>query len=62
MKDVSKWRELLLRDFLEYNSDGQKEFIQRIFKRYKDFEIELYVIFEDPDKKKIAGCKLAKLR
>ncbi len=51
IKDVSKWRELLLWDFLENDSDNQKEFIQYIFKRYEDFKIKLYLIFEDPKKK-----------
>jgi len=52
----------LLRDFLENDSDNQKELIQYIFKRYEDFKIELYTIFEDLDEKKTVGRKLAKLQ
>ncbi len=38
----------------------KKEFIQYIFRRYKNFEIKLHTIFKDLDKKKTAGYKLVK--
>ncbi len=62
MRNISKWKEPLFRDFLKNDSDNQKKFIQYIFKWYKNFEIELYTIFEDLNNKKTAGYKLAKLR
>ncbi len=60
MKNVSKWREPLFRDFLENDSNNQKKLTQYIFRRYKDFETELYTIFEDLDEKRTVGYKLAK--
>ncbi len=62
IKDVSKQRELLFRDFLENNSNNQKKLIQYIFERYKNFEIKLYTIFRDLNEKRTAEYKLAKLR
>ncbi len=62
IEDVLKWRELLFRDFLENDSDNQKEFIQCIFGRYENFEIKLYVIFGDLDEKKTVRYKLTKFR
>ncbi len=35
---------------------------QHIFGQYKNFEIKLYTIFKDPNKKKTAKHKLAKLQ
>ena len=52
----------LFRDFLKNDSDNQKKFIQYIFGRYEDFEMELYAIFGDLDKKKTARRKLVKFR
>ncbi len=60
--NASKWGEPLLRDFLENDSDNQKNLIQRIFERYKDFEIKLYTIFGDLDKKRTVRYKLAKFQ
>ncbi len=62
MRDVSKWGELLFRDFLKYDSDNQKELIRYIFGRYKDFEIELYTIFGNLNEKKTIKCKLVKFQ
>ncbi len=62
MRDISKWREPLFRDFLKNDSNNQKKFIQYIFKRYKDFETKLYTIFENPNKNRTIGYKLTKLR
>jgi len=62
IKDISKWEEPLLRDFLENDSDNQKEFIQYIFGRYEDFETELYTIFGNLNEKKTARHKLVKLQ
>ncbi len=62
IKDVSKQEEPLFQDFLEYDSDNQKEFIQYIFEQYKDFETKLYTIFEISNEKRIIKRKLAKLR
>ncbi len=62
MKNVLKWSELLMKDFLKNDLNYRQEFIQWIFRSYNDFEIKFKASFGDLNKKRMAERKLVKLR
>ncbi len=57
-----EWIEPLLRDFFEYNNNDQNLLIKKVFRLYKNFEIEFKIVFGEVNEKRAVERQFVKFK